>query len=79
MNPCRLNNPQELHVVANVFMSLLDYILTGSAKIRMKEGELNDRMDLYGLWEIDIFPECRPRNKRNSMYQLQKIGIAGNS
>lgn len=29
-------------------------------------------MDLFGMWEDNLLPECRPRNKRSDMYTVQE-------
>jgi hypothetical protein len=37
------------------------------------------KMDLFGMWEDNLLPECRPRNQRSDLYTVQESNFGRNT
>lgn len=38
-----------------------------------------NKMDLFGMWEDNLLPECRPRNQRSDLYTVQESNFDRNT
>jgi len=37
------------------------------------------KMDLFGMWEDNLLPKCRPRNQRSDLYTVQESNFGRNT